>query len=269
MCGEAEAKAEDALAKSTEAASKYEDCMEAAARANEAADAAFAAEQNVRDGGYIESLKEMNKGGKFKVWVGTQDEYYGSAATQNNTFCIITDDAEGEKLRTDIASVQKQCDDMQKQLSDISQSLPDEVAEMLERLEYISAAMRDYVCDVGTDEGWNYRRWNSGYFEAEYDSLIPDPNTACSEPLGEIYLDNGFTRVRCPYFVETITSISNNIYYDFHFDDGHRAGISGAFVTDDGVIDGSRYLSYRMWANQRIDYGVGARIMIKISGYYK
>lgn len=67
-------------------------CEEATAKANEAADKANAVRENVEAGGYIESLRELNKGGKFTVWVGTQAEYDALTEKPSNCFVLITDE---------------------------------------------------------------------------------------------------------------------------------------------------------------------------------
>jgi hypothetical protein len=78
--------AQEALDKSNEANAKYDACVEATANAN-------AVRAEIEAGGYIESLKEIHNGSKFRVWVGTQEEYDALEEKPNNTFCIITDDA--------------------------------------------------------------------------------------------------------------------------------------------------------------------------------
>ena len=85
-------KSNEALEKSAEADAKYYACVEATANAN-------AVREEIEAGGYIESLKEMNQGAKFRVWVGTQAEYDALDSKPNNTFCIITDDPNAKELK--------------------------------------------------------------------------------------------------------------------------------------------------------------------------
>ena len=78
-------KSNEALTKSAEANSKYDACVEATENAN-------AVREEIEAGGYIESLKEMNNGGKFSFWVGTQEQYDKIGPKTENCFYIITDD---------------------------------------------------------------------------------------------------------------------------------------------------------------------------------
>lgn len=78
-------KSNEALAISNEANAKYEACVEATENAN-------AVREEIEAGGYIESLKELNEGGKFSFWVGTQAEYDAISEKVRNCFYIITDD---------------------------------------------------------------------------------------------------------------------------------------------------------------------------------
>ena len=82
---EALTKSNEALEKSNEANSKYNACVEATENAN-------AVREEIEAGGYIESLKEMNNGGKFSFWVGTQEQYDKIGPKTENCFYIITDD---------------------------------------------------------------------------------------------------------------------------------------------------------------------------------
>ena len=78
-------KSNEALTKSAEANAKYDACVEATENAN-------AVREEIEAGGYIESLKEMNNGGKFSFWVGTQEQYDKIGPKTENCFYIITDD---------------------------------------------------------------------------------------------------------------------------------------------------------------------------------
>ena len=82
-------KSNEALEKSYEADSKYDACVEATENAN-------AVRAEIEAGGYIESLKELNNGGKFSTWVGTQAEYDAIENKTNNCLYIITDDAQAD-----------------------------------------------------------------------------------------------------------------------------------------------------------------------------
>lgn len=91
-CQDASAAAEEALNKSNEALeksasadAKYDACVEATENANNVL-------QDIKKGGYIESLKELNVGEKFTVWVGTQAEYEALAEHIPNCLYLIEDD---------------------------------------------------------------------------------------------------------------------------------------------------------------------------------
>ena len=70
--------AQEALDKSNEANAKYDACVEATQRANQAADGVVTIEQN--------------KQTPLKFWVGTQEEYDAIVAKTQNCFYIISDD---------------------------------------------------------------------------------------------------------------------------------------------------------------------------------
>lgn len=98
-CQNAGAVAQEALEKSNEANSKYAACVEATNEANlsaytatEAANAAWAVRHEIEAGGFIESLKEQREGGKFTVWVGTNEEYEALEEKENNCLYITNDD---------------------------------------------------------------------------------------------------------------------------------------------------------------------------------
>lgn len=85
ICTEASVAAQEALEKSNTANAKYEACVEATENAN-------AVREEIEAGGYIESLKELNKGGKFTTWIGTQAEYDALETIEDNCLYLITDE---------------------------------------------------------------------------------------------------------------------------------------------------------------------------------
>lgn len=101
-CSNAKVVADEALEKGTQALelsaqanSKYDACVEATNSAN-------AIREEIEEGGYIESLKEMNSGGKFSFWVGTQEEYDAIGEAEQNRLYIITNDTILETLQKKI-----------------------------------------------------------------------------------------------------------------------------------------------------------------------
>lgn len=78
-------KSNEALEISAEANSKYAACVEATENANNVL-------QDIKAGGYIESLKEMNNGSKFSVWIGTEEEYKTLQTKIPNCLYIFTDE---------------------------------------------------------------------------------------------------------------------------------------------------------------------------------
>lgn len=80
--------AQGALDKSKEANSKYDACVAATENANQAAADANAVRAEVEAGGFIKSLQEENKGKKFSVWVGTQEEYDAIPETERIPNCL-------------------------------------------------------------------------------------------------------------------------------------------------------------------------------------
>ncbi len=59
-------------------------------------------------GGHVEALKELNKGNKFSVWVGTRAEYdLLSTEEKQNLFAILTDDTSKEDIYNIIHSIEQ------------------------------------------------------------------------------------------------------------------------------------------------------------------
>lgn len=85
--------AQEALDKSNEALKLVADCEEATENAN-------AVREEIEAGGYIESLKEMNNGGKFSFWVGTQAEYDKIPTKVNDCLYLITDSTDYQDFET-------------------------------------------------------------------------------------------------------------------------------------------------------------------------
>ena len=83
--------AQEALDKSNEALRLVADCEEATENAN-------AVREEIEAGGYVESLKELNGGGKFSFWVGTSAEYNSIQDKIPNCFYIVTDDPTNNKI---------------------------------------------------------------------------------------------------------------------------------------------------------------------------
>ena len=96
---EALEKSNAALEKSAEADSKYDACVKATENANNV-------RTEIEAGGYIESLKEMNAGGKFSFWVGTQAEYDALSEKMTNCFYIITDDKAADDIDQRISTLE-------------------------------------------------------------------------------------------------------------------------------------------------------------------
>lgn len=91
--------ANEALEKSKEALRLVEDCEEATENAN-------AIREEIEAGGYIESLKEINNGSKFSVWIGTQTEYDDISEKIANCLYISTDGGKTvDELNESISSV--------------------------------------------------------------------------------------------------------------------------------------------------------------------
>lgn len=104
--------AQEALDKSNEANSKYDACVEATENANNV-------RREIEEGGYIESLKEMNAGGKFSVWVGTHAEYDAIEDKDKSRMYIISDDPSIEEyVDKKVDASKKYTDDGDKVLSE-------------------------------------------------------------------------------------------------------------------------------------------------------
>ena len=88
-----------ALELSQEANSKYDACVEATDNANNVL-------QYIQAGGYIESLKEINNGSKFCVWVGSTAEYAALEEKRQNCLYILTDEMSPEDILRQINEIQ-------------------------------------------------------------------------------------------------------------------------------------------------------------------
>lgn len=106
---DAEQLASTSAERAAEAAANAEElkaqCEDATLKANEAADNANAVRENVEAGGYIESVKELNKGAKFSWWLGTLAEYQAldlNNELRDNCFYILTDDSFARTTEEDL-----------------------------------------------------------------------------------------------------------------------------------------------------------------------
>ena len=147
-CTEASVAAQEALDKSNEANAKYEACVEATNSANKAADNANAVRQGIEEGGFIESLKELNNGSKFSFWVGTQAEYDAIEQKADNCFYLITDDNTVTDIKTKT----------------------DAISDYIVETGTYNPIL--YEFDGETQKGtsgatWLYRKWASGWAEID------------------------------------------------------------------------------------------------------
>ena len=141
-------KSNEALKKSSEANSKYDACVEATNNAN-------AVREEIEAGGYIESLKELNQGGKFSFWVGTQAKYDALTEKQPNTLYLISDDLTETEIRQLIA---KNAEDIAKNTTAIAENASAIHSNMLG------------VYNLGKDAYALEIRRNTYFFEPPYNS---------------------------------------------------------------------------------------------------
>lgn len=79
-----------------EAGKSVEECNDATKKADEVAKTLNLSAEEIRSGGFVEALKDLNHGDKFTFWSGTQEEYETKKDTvPTGTLCIITDEVEG------------------------------------------------------------------------------------------------------------------------------------------------------------------------------
>lgn len=120
-CSEAGAVAEEALQKSNEANSKYDACVEATERANQAASGVITIEQNNQT--------------SLQFWVGSQEEYDALENKEAGCFYIISDDNSLATLSSAIAQLQTHLnepvtrvatpDDIEPKLKELYEAMPD------------------------------------------------------------------------------------------------------------------------------------------------
>lgn len=90
---------EEKQAHFTEMEKSVEECDGATEKANEAAKTLGLSAKEIRESGFVESLKETNNGDKFTFWAGTKEEYEAEKETiPANTLCVITDETIDEEL---------------------------------------------------------------------------------------------------------------------------------------------------------------------------
>lgn len=155
-CSTASTVAQEALDKSNEANAKYDACVEATEDAR-------AVRQEVEEGGFIESLKEMNNGGKFSVWVGTTAEYNALSEKADNCFYILTDDTMAE--------------DIDKKIAEHGETLTQHGEILTEQVDYIvEQDTSPFTCSDGSGNEatghWYYRKWKSGIAECWFNEII-------------------------------------------------------------------------------------------------
>lgn len=91
-----------------EAGKSITECKDATKKASEAANTLNLSANEIRNGGFIESLKELNNGDKFTFWVGTTEEYEEVKDTiPSHTLCLFTDDLNEERVYTFINETQR------------------------------------------------------------------------------------------------------------------------------------------------------------------
>lgn len=133
----------DAVEATKAANTATENAINATQSANDAADDARNVRQGVEEGGFIESLKELNEGNKFTFWVGTKAEYEAIPENERvqNCFYMITDDMSAAEIKESINS-----------------------------LKVNFGAIADYPVEQGYETAsdgtqWKYRKWSSGEVE--------------------------------------------------------------------------------------------------------
>lgn len=119
-----------ALEKSAEANEKYDACVEATENANKV-------REEIEAGGYIESLKEMNNGGKFSFWVGTSEEYEQLEEKISGCLYILTDEisltelsAQIDDFKTQIEAISEQTTKNTKNITSIERTVDEHEKEL-------------------------------------------------------------------------------------------------------------------------------------------
>lgn len=204
---EASEVAQEALDKSNEANSKYDACVEATEAANLATNTLVLTHDDFVSGGYVEALKELNVGGKFTFWIGTQEQYNAITEKVANCLYLITDDATTDEIDEAIANIQNR-------LNEIDKTLNDQASDIVNNTHAIDALQdRDYIVEqdttYSTDEKydslgilqytnfirWHWRKWASGRFELWGRHNI---NTSIDITMGSMY-NSGTIDVALPF----------------------------------------------------------------------
>ena len=147
-----------ALALSAEANSKYMDCVEATEKANKV-------REEIETGGYIESLKETNKGGKFAIWVGTSAEYHKLPTKTTGCLYIITDEKTIPDVLVLVEALQQTVAQQGKNIENNTNAIDRNqhaINEVYEYLTVLNEAFKDWVVETGVIDGWVYKKWVTG-----------------------------------------------------------------------------------------------------------
>ncbi len=64
------------------------------------------------DAGFITKVKEMNRNGYLKFWIGTTAQYNAIQTKETNVLYILTDDTEFEDIETEVNNFRSELDDL-------------------------------------------------------------------------------------------------------------------------------------------------------------
>lgn len=72
------------------------------------------------DAGFITKIKEMNRNGYLKFWIGTTAQYNAIQTKERNMLYILTDDTEFEDIETEISNFRAELDNLSETVSEHS-----------------------------------------------------------------------------------------------------------------------------------------------------
>ena len=134
-----------------EAGKVVEECKTATIKADEVAKTFNLSAEEVRSGGFVEALRELNAGENFTFWVGDKEHYDFAVAYKMlppNTFCIITDETTEEGFLVEMEEVKRIANaatEVSNTATEVSNNAKEKTDKFIEEMQglYFNGATRD------------------------------------------------------------------------------------------------------------------------------
>ncbi len=137
-------------------------------------------------------------------------------------------------------------------------------AENLNKIEnQLAEVSTDYIVEQGVDGIWEYRKWNSGKYDAFYASNLAYNNISANVQMGNIYRSDTI-RIDLPTFNKNRVSISatGSLWADY----------SGIYAFQHSVREDTHiyanYILIAYWSYKALSNS-DARLSLQINGVWK